>query len=60
MKAQSTSPCGLWKMPSLWKSAGKRGFPQRLGKAFGFPTFPTGPAGLYFDCLDSLRGSIRY
>jgi hypothetical protein len=26
-----------------------------LEKTFGFSTFPTGPAGLYFDCLDSLR-----
>lgn len=60
MKNQWGLPRGLWKMPSLWKSAEKRGFPQRLGKACGFPTFPTGPAGLYFDCLDSLRGSIRY
>jgi hypothetical protein len=25
----------------------QRGFPQRLGKAFGFPTFPTGPTGIY-------------
>ena len=24
----------------------KRGFPQRLGKAFGFPTFPQGPTGI--------------
>jgi hypothetical protein len=60
MKSGLVHRCGLWKMPSLWKSAEKRRFPQRLGKAFGFPTFPTGPAGLYFDCLDSLRGSIRY
>jgi hypothetical protein len=51
---------GLWKMPSLWKSASKRGFPQRLGKAFGFPTFPTGPAALFINCLDSMRGFIQY
>jgi hypothetical protein len=49
MKIPSAPSLGsLWKMPSLWKSAGKRGFPQRLGKAFGFPTFPTGSTSLFF------------
>jgi len=35
-------------MPSLRKSAEKRGFPQRLGKAYGFPTFPTDSATDFF------------
>ena len=34
---------GLWKMARLMEIRKKRGFPQSLGKAFGFPTFPTGP-----------------
>jgi hypothetical protein len=38
----------LWKMPSMRKSAEKRGFPHGLGKAFGFPTFPTGTAVIAF------------
>ena len=41
---------GLWKLPQLWKSAEKRGFPQLLGKAsqnpLGFPTVTTGPAAV--------------
>ena len=40
----------LWKLPQLWKSAEKRGFPQLLGKAsqnpLGFPTVTTGPRRL--------------
>jgi hypothetical protein len=34
---------GLWKMTWLMEIRTERGFPQPLGKAFGFPTFPTGP-----------------
>lgn len=41
---------GLWKLPQLWKSAEKRGFPQLLGKAeqerLGFSTVTTGPAAV--------------
>jgi hypothetical protein len=54
MKIHAATRCGLWKMPSLWKSAGMRGFPQRLGKAFGFSTFPTGPTGIYVQIVLNL------
>jgi hypothetical protein len=41
---------GLWKLPQLWKSAEKRGFPQLLGKAsqnpLGFSTVTTGPTAV--------------
>jgi hypothetical protein len=33
----------------------KRGFPQELGKAFGFPTVPTGPTRVFFIISDSKR-----
>ena len=48
-KAVLVISCGLWKMPYLRKSAEKRGFPQILGKAFGFPTFPTGSDDDFFN-----------
>ena len=32
----------LWKTPHPWKSVPSYGFPPLLGKAFGFPTLPTG------------------
>ena len=44
---EQTSLGALWKLPPPWKSQ-TAGFPQRLGKAFGFPTAPTGPTtGLF-------------
>jgi hypothetical protein len=53
---------GLWKMPSLWKSAKSADSHRDLGKSRkkqrDFPTFPTGPTGLSFpDVKTKTRGS---
>jgi hypothetical protein len=34
----------------------KRGFPQKLGKAFGFSTVPTGPTSLSIEFQSKDRG----
>jgi hypothetical protein len=48
-------------MPYLRKSAEKRGFPQILGKAYGFPTFPTGSADIFFTVkMAKSAGSSAY
>jgi hypothetical protein len=33
----------------------KHRFPQELGKAFGFPTVPTGSTGIFFINLESKK-----
>ena len=50
---------GLWKMPFLRESAEKRGFPQKLGKAFGFPAFPTGSGDDFFKFLYDLKWETK-
>ena len=41
------------------KSAEKRGFPQKLGKAFGFPAFPTGSGDDFFKFLYDLKWETK-